>query len=83
MAIESFGRPDLVVHNAGVGIMPTPVQKIAAADWDRTINATLRGTLLAMQSQVAFFRAQRYGAIANIAPLAAISGTPYLTPMVQ
>ncbi|WP_434616222.1 SDR family NAD(P)-dependent oxidoreductase [Arthrobacter sp. A5] len=79
-AIESFGRLDMAVNNAGVGAMPKPVQEITAADWDRTINVTLRGTFLAMQTQVAHFLEQGRGSIVNIASLAGISATPQLTP---
>lgn len=79
-AVESFGRLDLAVNNAGVGAMPKPVQDITAADWDRTINVTLRGTFLALQSQVAHFVEQGSGSIVNIASLAGISATPNLTP---
>ncbi|MDJ0357125.1 SDR family NAD(P)-dependent oxidoreductase [Paenarthrobacter sp. PH39-S1] len=79
-AIESFGRLDMAVNNAGVGAMPKPVQEVTAADWDRTINVTLRGTFLAMQTQVAHFLEQGRGSIVNIASLAGISATPQLTP---
>lgn len=79
-ALKTFGRLDLAVNNAGVGAMPTPVQNITAADWDLTINVTLRGTFLALQSQVAHFVAQGHGSIVNIASLAGISATPQLTP---
>lgn len=79
-AIESFGRLDLAVNNAGVGAMPKPVQDVTAADWDRSISVTLRGTFLAMQAQVAHFLGQGRGSIVNIASLAGISATPQLTP---
>lgn len=79
-AIESFGRLDMAVNNAGVGAMPKPVQEITAADWDRTISVTLRGTFLAMQTQIAHFLEQGRGSIVNIASLAGISATPELTP---
>lgn len=79
-AIETFGRLDLAVNNAGVGAQPKPVQDVTAGDWDRTINVTLRGTFLALQSQVAHFVAQGSGSIVNIASLAGISATPQLTP---
>jgi len=79
-AVESYGRLDLAVNNAGVGAMPKPVQDVTAADWDRTINVTLRGTFLAMQAQVAHFSGQGRGSIVNIASLAGISATPQLTP---
>lgn len=79
-ALETFGRLDLAVNNAGVGAMPKPVQEVTAADWDRSISVTLRGTFLALQSQVAHFLAQGRGSIVNIASLAGISATPQLTP---
>ncbi|QYF75279.1 SDR family NAD(P)-dependent oxidoreductase [Cryobacterium sp. PAMC25264] len=49
-SLESFSRLDMAVNNAGVGATPKPVQDTTAADWDRTINVTLRGTFLASQS---------------------------------
>lgn len=79
-AVETFGGLDLAVNNAGVGAMPKPVQDITPSDWDRTLNVTLRGTFLALQSQVAHFVQQGSGSIVNIASLAGISATPNLTP---
>ncbi len=79
-AVESFGSLDMAVNNAGVGAMPKLVQDVTPADWDRTINVTLRGTFLAMQTQVAHFVQQGHGSIVNIASLAGISATPNLTP---
>lgn len=79
-AVQTFGRLDMAVNNAGLGAMPKLVQDVTAADWDRSINVTLRGTFLALQSQVAHFVGQRSGSIVNIASLAGISATPRLTP---
>lgn len=79
-ALESFGRLDMAVNNAGVGAMPKPVQDVTLAEWDRVIDVTLRGTFLALQSQIAHFVQQGHGSIVNIASLAGISATPQLTP---
>lgn len=79
-ALEQFGRLDLAVNNAGVGAMPQAAQDIAIAEWDRVIDITLRGTFLALQSQLTHFVAQGRGSIVNIASLAGISATPQLTP---
>lgn len=79
-ALSTYGRLDLAVNNAGIGAMPKPVEEISEADWDRTVNVTLRGTFLAMRSQIAHFRSMGGGAIVNIASVAGISATPSLTP---
>lgn len=79
-AIESFGRLYMAVNNAGVGAMPKPVQDITSADWDRTLNVTLRGTFLAMQSQAAHFLEQGSHSIVNIASLAGISAISHSSP---
>ncbi len=79
-ALNTYGRLDLAVNNAGIGAMPKPVEEISEADWDRTVNVTLRGTFLAMRSQIAHFRSIGSGSIVNIASVAGISATPSLTP---
>ncbi|MEU3330713.1 SDR family NAD(P)-dependent oxidoreductase [Glutamicibacter creatinolyticus] len=79
-ALEVFGRLDMAVNNAGVGAMPKPIQDVTTADWERSINITLTGTFLAMQSQIRHFTEQGQGSIVNIASLAGISATPQLTP---
>lgn len=79
-AVHAFGRLDMAVNNAGLGAMPKLVQDVTAADWDRCMNVTLRGTFLALQSQVAHFVGQGSGSIVNIASLAGISATPRLAP---
>lgn len=78
--LDNYGRLDLAVNNAGIGAMPKPVEEVSEAEWDRTVNVTLRGTFLAMKSQIAHFRAAGSGSIVNIASVAGISATPSLTP---
>ncbi len=78
--LDTFGGLDLAVNNAGVGAMPQRVEEISESDWDRVVNITLRGTFLALKSQIAYFRAQGCGSVVNIASTAGISATPALTP---
>ncbi|MDJ0312649.1 SDR family NAD(P)-dependent oxidoreductase [Arthrobacter sp. H35-D1] len=78
--VETFGSFELAVNNAGIGAMPTPVEEISEADWDRVINVTLRGTFLSMKAEIAHFRANGRGALVNIASIAGITATPQLTP---
>lgn len=78
--LETFGGLDLAVNNAGVGAMPQRLESTSEADWDRVVNITLRGTFLALKTQIAHFRANGGGAVVNIASTAGISATPTLTP---
>lgn len=78
--LDTFGGLDLAVNNAGIGAMPKPVEEVADAEWDRVVNVTLRGTFLALKSQLAHFKANGGGAVVNIASTAGISATPSLTP---
>lgn len=78
--LETFGRLDLCVNNAGVGAMPTAMEDVERKAWDRAMNITLTGTFLCMQAQLRHLHAQGSGSVVNIASLAGISATPELTP---
>lgn len=78
--LKTFGGLDLAVNNAGIGAMPKPVEDVSDDEWDRVVSVTLRGTFLALKSQIAHFRSQGGGAVVNIASTAGISATPSLTP---
>ncbi len=79
-ALDTFGRLDLCVNNAGVGAMPTDIADVERSAWDRAIDITLTGTFLCMKEQLGHFREQGSGSLVNIASLAGISATPRLTP---
>ena len=78
--VETYGSFELAVNNAGIGVMPTPMQDITEADWDRVMNVTLRGTFLSMQAEITHFRANSEGSLVNVASIAGITATPELTP---
>ncbi len=78
--VETYGSFELAVNNAGIGAMPTPMQDITEADWDRVMNVTLRGTFLSMQAEITHFRANSEGSLVNVASIAGITATPELTP---
>lgn len=78
--VKTFGGLHLAANNAGIGAMPKPVQDITEAEWDRTINVTLRGTFLSMAAEVKHFMANGGGAIVNTASVAGLRSTAMLTP---
>lgn len=79
-AVKTFGGLHLAVNNAGIGAMPKRIHEIDIADWDRTIDVTLRGTWLSMRAEAAHFLANGGGSIVNIASIAGLKATPNLSP---
>jgi NAD(P)-dependent dehydrogenase (short-subunit alcohol dehydrogenase family) len=64
------GRLDGLVNNAGGG-KALPFRALSLAQWRATFAVNVEAPLLAMQAAYVFMRAQRAGAIVNIASLAA------------
>src|SRR5215210_1672268 len=49
-AREHFGRLDVLVNNAGIGLPETPAQDVRVEDFDATVALNLRGTFFASQA---------------------------------
>ncbi len=69
--VERFGRMDVLVNNAGVGVYNT-VERMTEDEWDRNQDVNLKGTFLMCQAVIAQMKAQRTGRIINAASFAAI-----------
>ena len=76
---DAFGRIDVVVANAGVGVAGL-FEDIDPADWDRCIDVNLRGTINTVLPALERMCAQRSGSIVLMASLSGLTGTPLLTP---
>lgn len=64
-AIQSFGRIDLLVNNAGVFI-PKPFTEYTAEDFQKAVGTNLAGFFYVSQLAVAQMRLQRSGHVVNI-----------------
>ena len=70
-AVESFGRVDVIVNNAG--IMPiAPIQALKVEEWDRQIDVNLKGVLYGVAAVLPQMQKQRSGHIINVASVAGI-----------
>ena len=78
-AIGRFGRLDILVNNAGVSHMPAPLDAISEADFDRVFAINMKSVFLTARHLVPHFKANKRGAILNVASTAAVSPRPRLS----
>lgn len=79
VAIKAFGKIDILVNNAGVSHMPAAMEDISEDDFDRVIAVNVKSVYLSARHLVPHMKANRSGAILNVASTAAISPRPRLS----
>jgi len=78
-ALAAFGTLDILVNNAGVTHLPTPLEDVSEADFDRVIAVNVRSIYLTARALVPHLKANGRGVILNVASTAAVSPRPRLT----
>ena len=77
--VESYGRLDVMVNNAGA-IWTTPFPDVTEDIWDRTMDLNLKGLYFHMQAAGRQMIEQRSGVIINLASIAGIDPGITLAP---
>lgn len=78
VALERFGRIDVLINNAAVfatiPISRVPLEEISVEEWDRVMAVNLRGVFLACKAVLPAMKARGFGRIINIASGTVFSG---------
>ncbi len=78
-AIMAFGKLDILVNNAGVSHMPAALDDISEEDFDRVLAVNVKSVYLTARHLVPHMKANKAGAILNVASTAGVSPRPRLS----
>jgi NAD(P)-dependent dehydrogenase (short-subunit alcohol dehydrogenase family) len=79
-ALETWGRIDVLVNNAGVGGNVAPIWELPVEEMDRVYRSNLRGVFLFCHEIIPHMMERDYGRIVNIASIAGKEGNPRMAP---
>ena len=78
-SVQELGGLDLLVHAAGDGFAPRPVEDVTEADWDAAFGVTAKGTFFVAQAAAPHLRAAG-GAVIIVEDVAAYRPWPSFAP---
>lgn len=75
MAIERYGKLDVLVNNAGIAPI-SPLDELRVDDWEEMIDVNIKGVLYGIAAALPVFRRQGFGHVVNIISTAGIQVVP-------
>ncbi len=77
-ALAQFGHLDILINNAGVTHLPTPLEDVGEEDFDRVFRVNMKSVYLTARALVPHMKKRRQGVILNVASTAGVSPRPRL-----
>jgi 3-oxoacyl-[acyl-carrier protein] reductase len=77
-ALSAFGSVDILINNAGITHLPTPMEDVSEEDFDRVVAVNMKSVYLTARALVPHMKQRGAGAILNIASTAGVSPRPRL-----
>jgi pteridine reductase len=78
-AVGELGGLDLLVHAAGAGFVPRPVEEVTEEDWDAAFDVTAKGTFFLAQAAAPALR-ESHGTIVILEDVASFQAWPSFAP---
>jgi NAD(P)-dependent dehydrogenase (short-subunit alcohol dehydrogenase family) len=76
LCLGEFQRIDILISNAGVGTPRKPFLESTEAEWDRSLDTNLRGTMYCTQAVLPHMLARGQGKIITMASVAGVISVP-------
>ena len=80
LAVDRYGRLDVLINNAAITIPRVPIEERTVADWDRVMAVNARGVFLGTKHAIPAMRRAGGGSIVNISSIAGIGQSLHQEP---